>query len=344
MKDELYMQRALMLAKMGQGRVSPNPMVGCVIVHKDQIIGEGMHQYFGGPHAEVNAINSVSDKSVLAKSILYVNMEPCCFEGKTPACTSLLVHHQIDCVVIGMLDPNPRVAGKGVEILSSKGINVEVGVLGNACRQLNRRFITMMTVNRPYIILKWAHTPDGFMARENHDSKWISNAYSRKLVHKWRSQEDAILVGNKTVHFDNPRLTTRSWHGNDPLRIVLDRKLSLKDNYKIFDQPGKTLVYNMIKNDSVKNTEYVKIAEKAFLDNVLKDLKNRDIGSVIVEGGAEILRSFIQESLWDEARIFTGSEPFVNGIKSPCLPQGQTEYKLIDDTLSILYNFQTNGH
>ncbi len=237
--DELFMQRAIELAQLGIGAVSPNPRVGCLVVHDNKIIGEGWHQKFGEAHAEVNAINSVKDLSLLKESTIYVNLEPCSHEGKTPPCSDLLIKHQVKKVVIANTDTNPLVAGRGVEKLKKAGIAIMTGVLEKEGRELNRRFFTFMEKKRPYIILKWAQTSDGFIAQKNFESKWITNELSRQLVHRWRSEEDAVLVGTRTASHDNPSLTVRDWSGRNPTRIVIDRFLRLNDKLQLFDKKEK---------------------------------------------------------------------------------------------------------
>ena len=264
--DTLFMQRALDLAETGRGSVSPNPMVGCVIVNQNQeIIGEGWHQAYGQAHAEVNAMQSVNDPAQLGSSTLYVNLEPCSHHGKTPPCAEAIIRHQIPKVVIANADPNPLVAGRGVKMLREAGVEVLEGVLEEEGHQLNRRFFTYIEQERPYIILKWAETADGFMARENFDSKWISNLLSRKIVHKWRSEEDAIMIGKNTARFDNPKLTVRDWSGNNPLRIVVDRHLELSSNLIIFNRETPTVCYNLLKNEHLNNLDYVKVPANDFL-------------------------------------------------------------------------------
>lgn len=316
------MRRALQLAALGRGRVSPNPLVGCVIVHHDEIIGEGWHQQYGGPHAEVNAINAVADKSVLAKSALYVNLEPCSHFGKTPPCADLLIQHNIGKVVIANLDSNPVVSGSGVKKLCDAGIEVVTGILADEGREMNKRFFTFMEHRRPYIILKWAQTSDGFIAQENYESKWISNEHSRQLVHKWRSEEDAILVGTRTAAHDNPSLTVREWSGRNPVRIVLDRFLKLDERLTVFDRKQKTICYNVIKHEEFNNLSLIRIDEMNFFDNVVADLWQRKIQSVIVEGGAATLNFFLQSKLWDESRVFKSHRVFHKGIAAP-LPPGK---------------------
>lgn len=336
-QDELYMRRAIELAELGGGQVSPNPMVGCIIVHNGTIIGEGYHQVYGGPHAEPNAIRNVQNHNLLSQSTVYVSLEPCAHWGKTPPCANLLVEKKVKKVVIGTIDSNPLVGGKGIQILEDAGIEVVSGILENEVRDQNRRFFTFIEKKRPYIILKWAQTQDGFVARENFDSKWISNAYSRQLVHKWRSEEDAILVGTSTAKYDNPRLNVRDWDGRNPVRIVLDRNLSLDRGLHLFDGSQKTIFYNQIKSESSDNSEWVQLSPGFGVEAVLEDLYQRKIQSLIVEGGAQVLKSFIEKELWDEARVFTGKVQFGNGIPAPLI-NGKLvgEFEIMADTLVVL--------
>lgn len=335
---EQYMRRALELAHLGCGSVSPNPMVGCVIVYRDTIIGEGWHKHYGQAHAEVNAINSVSDKSQLKDSTVYVTLEPCSHMGKTPPCADLLIEHQVKKVVVCTEDTNPFVNGKGIEKLKTAGIEVEVGVLKKEGRAVNKRFFRFVEKERPYIILKWAETADGFIARENHDSKWISNEYSRQLVHKWRSEEDAILVGRNTVVHDNPQLNVRDWSGRNPVRLIIDRFLKLSDTFKVFDKTQPTLVYNVLKHEEHDNLALIRIDEQGFLWHLVKDLYKRKIQSIIIEGGAYTLHSFIDQGLWDEARIFKSPRKFDKGIPTSAIRGNliSTE-NVMGDILSI-YN------
>ena len=340
MADELYMRRALELAERGLGASSPNPMVGCVVVNNNEIIGEGWHRKFGEAHAEVNAIASVDDKSLLSASTLYLTLEPCSFKGKTPACTDLLVQHKVKKVFIAAIDPNPRVSGNGIARLRKSGIEVKVGLLGDESSELNRRFHVNITKERPYVILKWAETADGFLAREDHDSKWISNELSRQLVHKWRSEEDAILVGRNTVVYDDPLLTIRDWSGRNPVRVVLDRNLKLSDKYHVMDQKVPTLVYNTCENRDKKNLIYVQLPKEEFLLKMLEDLYQRNLGTVLVEGGAQVLHSFIEKNLWDEARVFSSKMVFGAGIAAPKLSlSAMEEIEIMDDRLSIFRNY-----
>ncbi|MCK6617206.1 MAG: bifunctional diaminohydroxyphosphoribosylaminopyrimidine deaminase/5-amino-6-(5-phosphoribosylamino)uracil reductase RibD [Cyclobacteriaceae bacterium] len=316
-QDELFMRRAHELALMGCGYVSPNPLVGCVIVHNNRIIGEGWHAQYGQAHAEVNAINSVTDKSLLPESTVYVNLEPCAHFGKTPPCADMLIKYRVRKVVISNVDPNPQVNEGGIRKLREAGIEVITGILEKEGRELNKRFFTRMEQNRSYIILKWAQTADGFMAKENYDSKWISNAHSRQLVHKWRSEEDAVLVGTKTAFHDNPKLNVREWTGRNPTRIVIDRFLKLSPKLHVFDRSQPTLVYNVLKHEEHPDLVLARVDERDFLNELVSDLNKRSIQSVLVEGGAQTLQYFIDAGLWDEARVFTSGHTFGRGIRSP---------------------------
>jgi len=315
--DELFMQRALELAQLGIGRVSPNPRVGCVIVHNNKIIGEGWHKEFGESHAEVNAIQSVSDSSLLKESTVYVTLEPCSHFGKTPPCVDLLIKHHIKKVVIGNEDTNPLVAGRGIQKLKSSGMEVRVGVLEKECREVNKRFFTFMEKQRPFIILKWAQTADRFIAQKNFESRWISNEFSRQWVHRWRSEEDAVLVGTRTASHDNPCLTVREWSGRNPVRIVMDRFLRLNDHLNLFDRKERTICYNVLKHEEHENLILVRIDEENFIKELLHDLLKRNIQSILVEGGALTLQLFLDAKLWDEARIFTSLRSFGEGIPAP---------------------------
>jgi diaminohydroxyphosphoribosylaminopyrimidine deaminase/5-amino-6-(5-phosphoribosylamino)uracil reductase len=336
--DHLYMRRALELAEWGRSSVSPNPMVGCVIVYQDRIIGEGHHHQYGGPHAEVNAINSVQNPDFLKASTVYVTLEPCAHWGKTPPCANLLIEKQVKKVVIAAVDPNPLVGGNGIKILKNAGIEVEIGILEKEARWQNRRFFTQIEKHRPYVILKWAQTQDGFVARENYSSKWISVAQSRQLVHKWRTEEDAILVGKKTALHDNPYLNVRDWVGKNPVRIVLDSNLELPIHLHLFDQTIPTICYNSKKSKTVENLEFVKLETAFSVVEILKDLHSRKIQSLIVEGGTKVLSQFIHSDLWDEARIFTGKAKFGTGIPAPILNQNPAETLSIGDDILNIYH------
>src|SRR5690554_669616 len=337
-KDEIYMQRALELASLGRGAVSPNPMVGCVIVHDDKIIGEGYHRRYGGAHAEPNAIADVSDPELLKSAIAYVTLEPCSHYGKTGPCAQLLVANQIKKVVIAVQDPNPLVSGKGIKILEDGGAEVVVGVLEKQAMVLNKRFFTQIQKKRPYIILKWAQTQDGYLARADYDSKWISNPYSRQLVHRWRGEEDAIMVGTKTAYYDNPKLNVRDWTGRDPVRVVIDQRLILDDKMFLFDGSQPTICYNLHRNKVAENLSFVKLKKDFGIRDILDDLYDRKIQSLIVEGGNFLLQKFIAEDVWDEARVFIGKVKFGEGIPAPKL--GKHPFEQIDimgDDLQVYY-------
>ena len=337
--DELFMHRALELAELGTGRVSPNPRVGCVIVHKERIIGEGWHQRWGEAHAEVNAIASVGDKSLLKESTVYVNLEPCSHFGKTPPCTNLLIQFPVKKVVIANADTNPLVGGDGIRKLKAAGVDVVLGVLEKEGRELNKRFFTFIEKQRPYIILKWAQTADGFLARKNFDSRWISNEYSRQLVHRWRSEEDAVLIGTKTAAQDHPQLNVRDWSGRDPVRVVIDRFLRLPETCTLWEGPQKTLCYNVLKNEERRNVHFIRLDENDFINQLITDLYRQNIQSVIVEGGAITLGLFITSGYWDEARIFYAPRSFGSGIEAPVVKGDLTSVdQILGDALTILSN------
>lgn len=316
--DEKFMQRALDLAVLGAGKVSPNPMVGCVIVHQGKIIGEGWHQLYGKAHAEVNAVNAVENKDLLREATVYVTLEPCAHQGKTPPCADLLVKHQVKRVVVCNEDPHPLVGGKGLEKLRKAGIALTIGVLATQGKEVNKRFFTGVLKQRPYVIFKWAETADGFIAKKNYDSKWISNKMSRTLVHKWRTEEDSIMVGGNTARYDNPKLNARLWKGRNPARIVIDRRLKLPSDLHLYNQQQLTLVYNQLNRSQAPNLEFIKLDEDHFLEEVLHDLYEKKIRSIIVEGGSTLINLFVKQNLWDEARIFKSSTAvFHEGIPAP---------------------------
>ncbi|HSD06526.1 bifunctional diaminohydroxyphosphoribosylaminopyrimidine deaminase/5-amino-6-(5-phosphoribosylamino)uracil reductase RibD [Flavobacterium sp.] len=341
---EKYMSRCIALAKNGLGTTYPNPMVGSVIVYEDKIIGEGWHKKAGEPHAEVNAVNSVQDKSLLTKATIYVSLEPCSHFGKTPPCCDLIIKHKIPNVVIGIVDPFAKVAGNGIKKLIEAGVHVTIGILEDKCNELNKRFFTFHQKKRPYIILKWAQTQDGFIAPlEKAEKKpvWISNTYSRQLTHKWRTEEQAILVGTQTVIDDNPKLNVRDWQGNNPIRIVLDSNNRIPKESAIFDNSVKTIVLNNSENSILQeNTTFERINFKQnIVEQIVESLYNHNIQSVIIEGGLRTLQTFIDAGIWDEARIFTGNTFFGEGIKAPILPKKNFEKRLIEkDELTILRN------
>jgi diaminohydroxyphosphoribosylaminopyrimidine deaminase/5-amino-6-(5-phosphoribosylamino)uracil reductase len=329
------------LAKNGLGTTYPNPLVGSVIVHNNKIIGEGWHYKAGQPHAEVNAINSVKDKSLLKESTIYVSLEPCSHFGKTPPCADLITKHQIKNIVIGCVDSFSEVSGKGIEKLKNNGCNVTVGVLEEECLDLNKRFFTFHTKKRPYIILKWAETKDGLIAPENNtEITWITNTYSRQLVHKLRSEEQAILVGTNTVLTDNPKLDCRTWHGQNPVKIILDRLLRIPKHYSVFDKTTKTIVYTEIDCPNEENLIYEQIDfSKDIAQQVCETLYKHNIQSVIIEGGNQTLQTFIDANLWDEAHVFSGSSVFKTGIKAPnFIGQLLTSSAVKEDHISIYQN------
>lgn len=336
--DKFYMLRALELAKNGMGDVSPNPLVGCVIVHNDKIIGEGWHQKYGEAHAEVNAVNSVDDGSVLKNSVVYVSLEPCAHTGKTPPCVDLLVAHKVKRVVIANIDVNPLVAGRGISKLKDAGIEIVTGVLEKEGDVLNKRFFTSLKKERPFIILKWAQTADGFVAQQNFNSKWISNEYSRQLVHKWRAEEDAILVGFNTAAHDNPQLTVRHWTGRNPTRVVIDERLSLDSALHLFDGSVPTICYNTLKDESKSNLDYVRIKQEPIVEGILYDLYKRGIQSVIIEGGAQTIKKFIDSDFWDEARVFISKQKFGTGIKAPSIDEEIIKTEWIGDDMLNIYS------
>ena len=335
---EIFMQKCLELAKKGMGYVSPNPMVGCVVVFNDKIINEGYHQAYGTAHAEVNAIEGVKDKSLLEKSTLYINLEPCAHFGKTPPCTNLIIESKIPKVVIGSVDSYSEVSGKGIERIQNAGIEVIVGVLEKESRELNKRFFTFHENNRPYIILKWAESSDGFIAPKNQNKPfWMTSKKSKTLVHKWRSEEDAILVGRITAEKDNPALTVREAVGSNPIRLVIDKSLKLSDDLNLFNSKVKTVVFNAKKSEIIDTNQYVKINFNYLIKSILKELHKQSIQSVIIEGGRTTLESFIDANMWDEARIFTADKLLSQGLKAPII-EGKIilEEKIGGDELEII--------
>jgi diaminohydroxyphosphoribosylaminopyrimidine deaminase/5-amino-6-(5-phosphoribosylamino)uracil reductase len=316
--DALYMKRALQLASLGLGSVSPNPMVGAVLVYNSSVVGEGYHAVFGGPHAEVNAIRSVKDKSILKSCTLYVSLEPCTHYGKTPPCTNLILESGIPRVVVACKDPNAAVAGNGIRILREAGIEVALGILEQEAISLNRRFFTNQILKRPYVILKWAETDDGFLAGVNGSPIKISSRASDLLVHHWRKEEDAILVGKQTVLKDNPKLTVRHTKGRNPVRILLDRNHSLATHYKVFDPTAKVIVLNQKLQHTAGHILYEWVpADHDFLSNSLIQLLQHQIGSILVEGGKYTLESFYASGLWDECRVIHSPIKVGNGLPRP---------------------------
>ncbi len=338
------MRRCLELAALGIGYVSPNPMVGAVVVMDNIIIGEGYHRKYGEAHAEVNAINQVISNfsdwaDLLDQSTLYVSLEPCAHYGKTPPCADLIIKHKIPKVVVGCRDPFEAVNGKGIEKLLDAGTDVMTGVLEKECQWLNRRFFTRVQKHRPYVILKWAQTRDRFFAPADHSQLWITGPESRRLVHQWRSEEDAVLVGKTTAAIDNPQLNVRYAKGRNPRRVVIDRKLELSKNLNLFDQSVETLIFNEVLTEVDHNIKYIALEDfdRYVPQYILYQLYLQDTQSVIIEGGAHTLNSFIEAGLWDEARIFTGPAELEKGIRPPEINGiAAGEFFIGKDKLSIL--------
>jgi diaminohydroxyphosphoribosylaminopyrimidine deaminase/5-amino-6-(5-phosphoribosylamino)uracil reductase len=342
-----YMARCIELAMLGLGSVSPNPMVGAVIICDDRIIGEGFHMKFGEAHAEVNAIKNVYDifpdaEKLLKRSILYVNLEPCAHFGKTPPCADIIISNNIPTVVVGCRDPFTQVNGKGIERLKNAGIEVLEGVMESDCLELNRRFYTRVLRQRPFIILKWAQSRDGFFALKEGGQKWITSSPAKQLVHRWRSEEDAILIGKDTAKIDNPHLNVREWNGKNPVRIIIDRNLELPKELNIFDQSQDTIIFNGLRTEVIGKIKYLELENFDVLlpRLICYQLYLMDIQSIIIEGGAKILNLFISADLWDEARVFTGPERWGEGIASPVLRGESVETISVGpDTLQVWRNF-----
>ena len=332
------MSKCIEIAKKGMQNTSPNPMVGCVIVNNDNIIGEGYHKKFGEEHAEVNAINNVKDKNKLLNSCLYVNLEPCSHHGKTPPCVDLILKYNIPRIVIGSIDPFNKVNGSGIQKLKENNRDVVLGILESECYNLNKRFFTYHQKKRPYIILKWAKSIDGFIAPLKHDAPfWMTNKNSKKIAHNWRAEEDAIMIGRKTAEKDNPLLTTREVSGKNPVRIIIDKDLKLSKTLNIYNDEAKTIVFNKIKHETIQNINYIKINFDSSITNILYELYKKNILSVIIEGGSKTIQNFIDLNLWDEARIFETKKKIINGIQSPKITGNTIEiYNIKDDTLDIV--------
>ncbi len=319
------MKRCLELARKGKSSVAPNPMVGAVVVYNDKIIGEGYHRKYGESHAEVHAIHRVEDKSLLEKSTLYVNLEPCSHTGKTPPCCELISSYKIPKVVIGCRDTSSKVNGKGITHLKNKGIVVKCGVLEEESIRLNKRFFTFQHQKRPYIILKWAESADGFMDRRRDKNEkginWISKPNTKLVTHQWRSEEACILVGRITVEIDNPSLTTREVNGPNPIRLIIDPNLKLKKEYKVFNDDAQTYLFNNLKNLRKDNVADIKVGKENFLSDILSFVYEQKWNSILVEGGASTINQFLEKNLWDEARVIVGKPQFGSGLRSPVLKQ-----------------------
>ena len=342
-----YMLRCIELAQMGAGFVAPNPMVGAVLVHNDRIIGEGYHRQYGQAHAEVNCIHSVAeaDRSLISSSTIYVSLEPCAHFGKTPPCSDLIIQNKIPKVVIGCRDPFAEVNGRGIAKLQKAGLEVITGVLETECEELNRRFFTFYTQQRPYIILKWAQTANGKIAATTNERLHISNEYSNRRVHQWRSEEAAILVGTNTALKDDPSLNNRLWKGSQPIRLVLDMNLRLPNTLKIFDQQQKTIIFNGKKQAENGNIMYHQIDnDRNIIRQILDVCYQLNIQSILVEGGTQLLQSFINENQWDEIRTITNESLTVTeGLNAPTLKSNpvKTE-KISTDYINYYINKQVN--
>ena len=338
------MRRCIELAALGAGNVAPNPMVGAVLVYNNNIIGEGYHEEFGEAHAEVNCVNSVleSDRELIKSSVLYVSLEPCAHFGKTPPCADLIIKHHIKHVVIGCNDSFEKVNGAGITRLIAAGVKVNIGILEQDCRNLNRRFFTFHDRKRPYIILKWSQSNDGFIAGEDLAKTKISNPYTDRLVHKWRSQEAGILVGYNTIKTDDPYLSTRNWTGKNPVRIIIDESNELAENANIFNLDADTIIINRKLSRFKNNVEFYKIDDiKNSIEAVMECLYSRQINSVIIEGGTKTLQLFINAGLWDEARVITNTVLFLNkGVNTPLLHHQNLEssYDILNDRIDYFLN------
>ncbi len=324
--DEKYMQRCFELAQKGISHVAPNPMVGAVIVHKGEIIGEGYHQLYGQAHAEPNAINSVKNQDLLKDSTLYVNLEPCSHYGKTPPCSLLIIQKQIPRVVICNVDPFHEVAGRGIKMLQDAGVDVSWGILESEGREVNKRFFTFHEKKRPYIFLKWAQSEDGFIDSDRTDNTTppviFSTEETQKLNHKMRAEEAAILVGTNTVLMDNPQLTNRMCEGRNPTRIVIDRKGIISEEYRILNDEAKTLVFTEADKQNSEHTQYFKINFKQdILPLIMNELYSQKLNSLIVEGGLTVLESFIAANLWDEAKVEIAPIKLIKGVTAPSIKQ-----------------------
>jgi diaminohydroxyphosphoribosylaminopyrimidine deaminase/5-amino-6-(5-phosphoribosylamino)uracil reductase len=344
--EEKYMYRCLQLAKNGLGSTAPNPMVGAVIVHNDLIVGEGFHQQYGQAHAEPNAINAVKSEVLLANATLYVNLEPCSHFGKTPPCAALIIEKKIPRVVIGSIDPNPLVAGRGIEMMRKAGIEVVVGVLDAENRELNKRFFTFQEKKRPYILLKWAQSVDGFMDGDRKDNTTppvqFSTPFTQLLNHKTRAEEAAILVGTTTVLMDNPQLTTRHWVGKNPVRMAIDKEGKITSNYKLMDASAETIIFTPKPSVVNANISYVQLDfNQAIIPQLLQELYIRNLNSLIVEGGQTLLKGFIDANLWDEARVEVAPVKLGKGVLAPTMSNTFFEKEWLEDGNKFLF-FKNN--
>ena len=344
MNDEMYMRRCFELAERGLGAVAPNPLVGAVLVHEGVVIGEGYHMKFGEAHAEVNCIQSVKKEheNLISKSKLFVSLEPCSHFGKTPPCTNLILQHEIPEVIIACKDPFEKVLGTGIAQLQAAGVKVVVGLLEKEAIELNKRFFCFHQKKRPFIILKWAQTSNQMIAHANGTPLKISNATTDKKVHQWRSEESSIMVGAKTILSDNPSLTTRFWKGENPTRIIIDKNLKISKQKKVFDDEAPTLVFNFLEEKKAGSNHFLKISpEKNSINQILLRLQEMQIQSVLVEGGAQLIQSFLNEDVWDEARIITNTKLFLeDGLSAPVFKNGQLvkETSIEEDLIQYYYH------
>ena len=339
-QSQKYIRRCIDLAQNGLGTTYPNPLVGSVIVCEGKIIGEGWHRKAGEPHAEINAINSVKNKSLLRESEIYVSLEPCSHYGKTPPCALKIIELGFKKVIIGALDPSEKVNGKGVELIKNAGIEVVTGILEDECKKLNKRFFTFHQKKRPYIILKWAQSADGFLDKDFKPFQ-ISNAWTKQFTHQMRASEHAILVGTKTALNDNPNLTTREIYGENPVRILIDFDLKTPNNFNIFNNESNTLIFNSIKNSEEKNLKFIKVERKNFLPQLMAKLYENQIQSVIIEGGRQTLQSFIDENLWDEVFVIKNGNLYLeNGTPAPVFKFRPSNIKTLRDNEIVFYQRQ----
>ena len=339
-KDEKYIRRCIQLARNGMCNAAPNPMVGAVIVHNDRIIGEGYHARCGEGHAEVNAIRSVKDESLLQESTIYVSLEPCSHYGKTPPCADLIIRKGIPRVVVGCVDPFSLVSGRGIQKLKDAGIDVKVGVLEAECRQLIKRFVTFNTQQRPYITLKWAESANGFIDinREEGQPVVLSTPITSMYVHKQRAEHHAILVGRRTALLDNPSLTTRNWYGKNPVRLVIDKELTLPTSLKLFDGSAPTWIFTAQDKASTSQVIYFKLDfSRSILPQILQKLYENKLQALLVEGGSQLLQSFIDEGLWDEIYTEHSAKVLENGVKEPVIPAGYKKNFLRRDGVTITH-------
>ena len=344
MTEERFMHRCFELARQGAARVSPNPMVGAVLVHEGRIIGEGFHKAYGSAHAEVNALNSVQkeDQAYISASTLYVSLEPCCIQGNTPPCTDLIIRHKIPKVVISAIDQTAAVQGKGVAQLREAGVEVKTGLLASEGEALATARNTFVSEGRPYIILKYATSQNHLFAPLPARQLWLSNPYSKRLVHRWRMETDAILVGTNTAITDNPSLTNRHYYGRSPVRVVIDRELAIPTSSQLFDGRSKTIVFTrkQAEDQTTETIQYIQIDFREELaQQIVKKLAQLNITSLLVEGGAMTLESFIEAGLWDEARIFKTAKWIDKGIPAPRIDlPPQDSYRLGSDQIAIYTN------